>query len=307
MYIRFFLIVLVCCFNLVSVKLEGQEFNAEVKINTPKLKTVDPKIFKTLEGVLKQFFSERKWSDLLLKPEERINLTISLTIDEELSPTRFSAQLSIQATRPVFNSTYYTPIFQNLDKEFIFDYQEFEQLDYSENRISSNLTAMVAYYCYVVLGLDADTFSEMGGDPYFQKAQLIVNMVNQSGFASYKGWGQTGSIRNRYWLIENLLNVRMRDFRKGSYMYHLGGLDIMVDDPNKAQIQVKNALKEVQKANVAYVNTMIVQLFCFAKRDEISKIFSVSDMKTRQEIFDIMTSLDGTQVELYRKNLLNTP
>lgn len=292
------------CLLSMPVFFYGQEFIAKVTINTPKLQSADPKIFKSLESQLVQFINERKWSDNTYEIDERIELNLQITIDQEISATRFKGQLTLQAIRPVYNSTYNTVLLEIQDKEFEFIYQEFEALDFSETVYFSNLSSMLGFYAYIILGLDADSFSELGGDLYFQKAQQLMNNLPTNVVDGYPGWKQFNTTRNRFWLIENLLAVRMKPFRRAWYVYHLLGLDLMVEKPVQAQASVKAALEEIRKANNDYPSTFLIQLFCIAKRDEIIDIFKVSDQPTKASVFDIMSKIDGTQVEKYRSTLL---
>ena len=153
--------------------LQAQEFVCNVTINTPNMKTTDPKVFKSLKTAITEFVNTRKWSAQELKPEERIELNIIITIDEELSATTFRAQMTVQAVRPVYGSSYNSVLFQHLDKDFVFTYGEFEVLDFSENAFTSNLTSIIAFYAYIALGFDGDSFSELGGEDHLQKAQKI--------------------------------------------------------------------------------------------------------------------------------------
>lgn len=284
---------------------KAQEFNARVTVSAPKLQTADPKIFKTLETQLQQFMNERKWSDKIYAPDERIEMSITITIKQEVSQTRFTAQCGVQAVRPVYNSTYNSAILELIDQDFTFDYQEFDNLDFSENQYFSNLTAMLGFYAYMVLGLDGDTFQEFGGEEYFQKANAIVNYIPQNSAAEFPGWRPGGSQRNRYWLIENILSVRMKSFRSALYMYHLAGLDQLYESPSMGLASMKAALDEIRTANQNYPATYLIQMFCQAKRDELVNTFTVADAKTKREVFDIMVKLDPTQANEYRKLLAN--
>ena len=152
----------------------GQDFNTQVTINTPKIQTVDPKIFKNLKTAIEEFMNSRDWIEDNFEPEERIELNIVITIDQELSQTEFAGQMTIQASRPVYNSGYNSVLFQNLDKQLKFTYGEYERLDFSENTFSSNLTSTLAFYAYVILGMDYDSFSELGGNEHLQKAQYCT-------------------------------------------------------------------------------------------------------------------------------------
>lgn len=280
--------------------LSAQEIISSVTINTPKLQTADPKIFKSLKTALEEFLNNRKWTDDAYDPAEKIEMNVIITIDEELSQTSFKAQLTIQASRPAYNSAYNSVLFQYLDKDFYFNYGEFEVLDFTEGQFSSNLTSTIAYYAYVVLGMDYDSFSELGGEKYLNKALDIVNAVPRG---AAKGWTMQEGDRNRYWLIENLTNVRMQTFRRAMYQYHLLGLDRLSKEETRADgiTAIEKALSMVRDANQAYPATMLVQLFVNAKRDEILNIFTVADLKTRRKIYEYMVKLDGTHAGDYQK------
>jgi Domain of unknown function (DUF4835) len=296
-----FILSLFVCSSFVSF---AQEFKTKVTISTPKLQSADPKIFKTLESQLIQFLNDRKWTDNTYELDERIELNIQIVIDQEISSTRFKGQMTLQAIRPVYNSTYNTVLLELQDKEFEFNYQEFEALDFSETVYFSNLCSMLGFYAYVVLGLDSDSYAELGGDQYFLKAQQVLNNLPSNVVDGFPGWKQFGTTRNRFWLIENILAVRMKTFRSAWYAYHLLGLDAMVDKPTQGQAAIKTAIEEFKKANNDYPTTMLIQLFCIAKRDEIIDIFKVTDQPTKTAVFDAMSRMDGTQVEKYRLGLM---
>lgn len=284
--------------------ISAQEIVSNITINTPKLQTADPKIFKNLKSALQEFINNRKWSEDSYLQEEKIDLNVIITIDEEISQTAFRAQLTIQASRPVYNSSYNSVLIQHLDKEFYFTYGEFEVLDFTEGSFSSNLTSTIAFYVYVVLGLDYDSFAELGGDKYLNKAQDILNAVPRG---AAKGWTMQDGDRNRYWLIENLLNVRMQGLRRAMFQYHLLGLDRLSqeDTRTEALAAIEKALTAIRDANAAYPASMIVQTFVNSKRDEILNVFSVADLRTRRRIYDIMIKIDGTHAADYQK--LTTP
>jgi hypothetical protein len=189
---------------------------------------------------------------------------------------------------------------QHLDKDFYFSYGEFEVLDFTEGSFSSNLTSTIAYYVYVVLGLDYDSFAELGGDKYLNKALDITNAVPRG---ASKGWTMQDGDRNRYWLIENLLNVRMQGFRRGMYQYHLLGLDRLSSEENRAEglAAIEKALTAARDANQAVPASMLIQTFVNTKRDEILNIYSVADLRTRRRIYDIMIKIDGTHAADYQK------
>lgn len=298
-----FIYRLVCLFlfvGLYGTSAYAQEFNAEVTVNTPKIQSVDPKVFKNLETVLEEFLSTRNWVEDDFEPAERIDLNIVITINEEVSQTYFKGEMAIQASRPVYNSGYNSILFQTLDKNFEFGYQEYERLDFSENTYTSNLTSTLAFYAYVILGMDYDSFSEMGGSEYLQKAQNILNAVPQNGPT---GWSARGGVnRNRYWLIENLLNPRMQDMRRAMYQYYLLGIDRIAqeDQTTKGLMAILKALKTVENTNQSNPNSMLVQIFSDAKKDEIINLFQVADFNTKRQVYGIMVKLDAQHANDYR-------
>lgn len=278
----------------------AQDFNTQVTINTPKIQSVDPKIFKNLETAIEEFMNTRNWVEDNFEPEELIDLNIVITINEELSQTDFKGIMTIQASRPVYNSGYNSVLFQNLDKEFNFTYGEYERLDFSENTFTSNLTSTLAFYAYVILGMDYDSYAELGGEEHLQKAQDILNTVPQGT----EGWGATGGIvnRSRYWIIENLLSPRMQNMRRAMYQYYMLGLDRIAqeDQTEKGLSAVLSALEAIDAANQSNPNTMWVQLFSDAKKDEIINLFQVADFNTKRKVYGIMVKLDGTRANDYR-------
>ncbi len=284
----------------------AQEFKCDVTINTPKAFNTDPKVFKSLKTALTEFVNNRKWTEQELTPEERIELNIIITINEELSATSFGAHLTVQAARPVYNSGYSSVLLQHLDKDFVFSYGEFEVMDFTENAYTSNLTSIIAFYAYIVLGLDADSFSELGGEEYYQKAQTIVNTAPASAPA---GWKMNDRIavdgRSRYFLINNLLNPRVQPMRRAFYQYYLLGLDLLSKTETRGDglKAMSTALEAIQRVNTEFPASMIVQVFANMKRDEIVGAFAVADITTRRKIHDIMIKLDGTKAEQYKELL----
>lgn len=287
-------------FVLATVGVQAQELTFSVKINTLKLQTVDPKVFITLEQTVAEFLNNQKWTNEIFETNERINCNLVLTIQEELSPTSFKADLAIQASRPVFGSTYETRMLNHLDKEVTFSYEQFQPLIYSKNVFNDNLSSILAFYVYVILGMDADSFSLFGGDEHYQTAQEILNTVPQNVASSAAGWRSVEGNRNRYWIIENILSPRVRALRQGLYEYHRQGLDMMASDVNTGRAIVLQALEEVDKVNQSYPNAMIIQMFSNAKSDEIVEIFKRGTRQEQDRVVQIMVKVDATNASKYR-------
>ncbi|MDZ4680744.1 MAG: DUF4835 family protein [Saprospiraceae bacterium] len=287
-------------FVLAAVSLQAQELTFSVKINTLKLQTVDPKVFITLEQSVAEFLNNQKWTDEIFETNERINCNLVLTIQEELSPTSFKADVAIQTSRPVFGSSYETRMLNHLDKEVTFSYEQFQPLIYSKNVFNDNLSSILAFYIYIILGMDADSFSLFGGDEHYQTAQEILNTVPQNVASSAAGWRSTEGSRNRFWIIENILSPRVRPLRQGLYEYHRQGLDMMSNDVNTGRAIVLQALEEVDKVNQSYPNAMIVQMFSNAKSDEIVEIFKRGTRPEQDRVVQIMVKVDATNAAKYR-------
>ncbi len=282
---------------------QAQEFLANVTINTPKLQVADPKIFKSLKNALTEFINSRKWTNDEYTQEEKIDLNIVLTIEKENSATSFAGQITVQATRPVYNSGYNSIIFQHLDKDFNFSYGEFEVLDFTENAFTSNLTSVVGFYAYVVLGLNYDSFAELGGEDYLQKALTILNNVPSGAGAGWKMADATSVVnRSRYWLIENLLNVRVQPMRRAFYQYYLLGLDLLSKSDTRPQglANLLKSLEAIQKVNDQYPASMLIQTFTTMKRDELAQLFLVADVATKRKAYDLLVKLDGAKADTYK-------
>ena len=280
----------------------AQELNVQVTINTPKLQTVDPKVFETLETAIQEFMNNQKWTDFEYEQEERIQCNIQLTIDKEVSATSFEAELAIQASRPVYNSGYETVLLNHRDKDVQFEYQQFQPLEYAENSYNNNLTAILAFYAYVIIGMDEDSFAPLGGTPYLQTAQDILNNVPSSAAARYPGWRSLDSNRNRYWMMENLLSPRVRPYREAMYDYHRHGLDVMAQNPDAGRAIIADALStKVADVNRTYPNTMILQMFTNAKRSEIISIFQQSPVKEKNVVIQVMAKVDKANSSEYQK------
>ena len=292
---------LFCLF--IAGQLSAQELNATVRINTPQLQRTERKVFDQLETSLREFMNNSKWGTDQFTQDERIKCTFIMTIDSEGDNNTFSGNLAVQATRPVFKSGYETTIFATQDKDVSFVYEQNQPIEFApENSENQNLPAIFAFYAYVILGLDYDSFSQYGGDNFLQTAQqMIVNIQNSSTNKS-PGWKPSNGdkSRSRYWLAENLNSPRTRIMRNGFYTYHRKGLDMFTVDQEEARKSVISSLEDIEKAGVAYLNAMIIQLFAQAKRDEIVEMMKNATIQQRQRVFQIMVKLDPANTQRYK-------
>ncbi|MFT6148721.1 MAG: hypothetical protein ACJAUH_001407 [Saprospiraceae bacterium] len=283
-----------------AVMAQAQEFQAKVTVNTPKLQSADPKIFVTLQNSIRDMLNNTKWSEDVFEPVEQIQLTITINIKEEISATSFKADMAIQAVRPVYNSSYETVIFASQDQDVKFTYEEYQPVEFSKNTFTDNLSSILGFYAYTILGLDYDSFSELGGDPHFQEAQNIVSTIPSNIAQSAGGWTsiEKGQ-RSRYWLIENILNPRMIPYRKAIYLYYRGGLDRMADDSETALTACATAITQIAEANKAYRNSMIIQIFAQMKSTEILQIFINANTTQKQRVYKAMIQLDAANTSKY--------
>ena len=281
--------------------LLAQELEFEVTINTPKLQTADPKVFENLEKSIEEFLNNRKWTEDVYEPEERIKCKIQLTIEEELSATKFRANIAVQSRRPIFKSGEETPMLNHVDKDFIFNYEPFQPIVFSKNLYQDNLSSILGFYAYIIIGMDYDSFSPLGGEKYFQTAQDILTSVPQNAASQFPGWRQLDGNRNRYWIIENLLNPRVRDFRQAMYEYHRLSLDTMSEDANAGRAVMTNAINKINDVSRNYPNAMILQMFCNSKRSEVIEIFKKGTKAEKDKCHKTMVRIDAANASEYRK------
>lgn len=293
----YLLCILILCLSI--VKSEAQELNLDVRINTPALRLADPKVFQTLETSIKEFLNNTSWTDDEFEPKERIEGSFQINITDDLASNTFTADFYVTASRPVYGSNYYSTLLNHVDRSITFSYQEFAPLFNNKNAFSDNLSAILTYYAYVIIGFDYDSFSPLGGDKYFQIANNIVASVPPAVSSSDKAWTSLNSSQNRYWLIENLLSPRVKPYRRAFYDYHRRGLDLMTRDQEKAKIILLASLKSIDDVNKAYYDSMIIQMFANSKKQELLDIFIPADRGDRLKVYDIMSKLSPSQVSEY--------
>jgi hypothetical protein len=288
---------------------KAQEITARIKVMDNQLQTtVDKKIFRTLESSMNNFINKRKWTKDAYKINEKIECQFLINLKSMVELNVFEASLTIQAARPVFQSTYLSPIINYQDANFTFKYVEGQPMEFNENRVSgsdplvSNLTAVMVYYIYIILGYDYDSFSLRGGDEYFQKALNIVN--NAPDASQISGWKSfENNNRNRYWLSENLINNRYALIHDFYYSYYRKGLDKMYEDEVAARQEVLNALVTLDEVNRETPNLMIIQFFMLGKSAELIGVFKKADTPTRNKVVELLTKLDVSNAAKYKQEL----
>ncbi|MEO6167317.1 MAG: DUF4835 family protein [Chitinophagales bacterium] len=288
-----FLFTLLC----IVASARSQELNCTVKVITAQLQTADPKIFQTLQKSIYEFMNNRKWTNDNFTASERIECSILINITQEISSDKFGAQITIQSNRPVFSSGYNSTVLKWADKDFQFQYAEYQPLEFNENTYLSSLTSVLAYYAYTIIGFDYDSFSPSGGTAYYQKAQNIVNAAQST---SEPGWKSYESIRNRYWLINNLLNTKFENVRTALYKYHREGLDKMFENPDQGRRAISESLNLLSKANEDSPNSMIMQVLLQGKSDELVNIYSKATPQEKSNAVQILSKLDASNSSKYQ-------
>lgn len=249
----------------------GQELNCTVTVNSDQVFQTNQTVFATLERSLAEFINKTRWTDRVYAENERLNCRIFITVTN-FESSRFQATIQLQSSRPVFNTSYESPVFNYKDDQFNFEYFEFQPLVFNENVFNSNLVGVISYYVYIMLGLDADTFELEGGTEFYKKAQGIVTQAQGSNLA---GWGQTASDnRTRFQLVDNLLSNTFREYRIALYNYHRKGLDIMADNTNTGKQVISGSLRLFETLIQRRPNAFLIQTFFDAKAEEIQNIFS---------------------------------
>ena len=284
-------------FLLVMTDVFCQELNCKVLVNADQIQTTDRNVFKDMERGIATFMNTRKWTTDSYKNYERINCGIFLNISKMPSIGSFTASAQITVARPVFNTNYETVLLNFADREWEFEYIESQPLEYNDNAYINNLTSMLAFYAYIIIGMDADSFSEKGGDQYFQRALMVVNNSQQSNRA---GWQSIGSNRNRYNLIENINNPQMVELRKNTYKYHRLALDSFDKKPDESRQIILTALTNVKAVWQIYPNSIFIITFFDSKANELVNVFSEGNLNTRREVYDLLMTVDPKR-NIYQK------
>ncbi len=294
-------ILIIFCL-LVSTTCFSQELNCTVTINATQIQTSDLGIFRDMKIAFEQFMNSRKWTNDSYKTHEKINCKMLVTITKMPAVGNFTATVQIQSARPVYNSNYSSLVFNFADRDWEFEYIESLPMEFNDNTYINNLTSMLALYAYLIIGVDYDTFSELGGTPYFQKALMVVNNAQPS---NRPGWESQGNNRNRYWIVENFNSSQMVDLRKALYSYHRLALDTFDKDPDKSRALILKGLKDIKKIRDINPLAVLVISFFDAKGKELANLFSSGNIQLRREAYDIITTIDPSNRSSYEKMIQN--
>jgi len=278
----------------------AQELKCNVQVNAQKIQGTNKQKFQTMQKAIYEFMNNTKWTPNVFSIEERIECTIQINLTEEVSTDRYKGTMQIQSNRPVYNSSYNSVLLNFRDQDIEFSYTEFQPMDFNENTYISDLTSILGYYAYLIIGFDYDTFSSHGGNPYFEKAEKIVNNAQNSAI---KGWKSFENKINRYWIISNILDNKYDPVREFMYKYHRLGLDIMADKPAQARQVITESIKDLQKVYREKPDALMayLQLIFDAKADEFVNIYSEGFPDERNRVYKILSEINPSNINKYKK------
>lgn len=280
-----------------SAIVKAQDLNARVQVLAPKIQTPNKRIFNALETAIKDFLNGRKWSADQISPQERIDCNFVINVTQWDGADTYSAEVQVQSSRPIYASNYNSTLLNLNDKDFNFTYTEGQTLDFNEQLFQSNLSSFFAFYAYVIVGMDYDSFSKLGGTPYFQHAQAIVNAAQTS---SYTGWKAFDSNQNRYWLSENLNTNVYNDIRAFNYIYHRLGLDVMAANPDQGLQTIIQALPALADIDRQRTGAMFPQVFFTAKNNELLQVLGKANPQQREAAYQILVKADPANGNKYQ-------
>lgn len=296
-FLRIIILLVAVTFALAS---EAQELKCTVTINSDQIQGSNKEVFNTLRSSIEDFVNNTKWTNLTFQEKERIECSMMLVV-KSMENNIMSCEFTCQSRRPVYGTSYSTPVLNFQDKTFSFAYQEFDRMDFQQSTFTSNLTALVAYYCYLIIGYDMDSFSRLGGTPYFQVCEQIVTSAQSASLdeSEAKGWKAFDSNRNRYALINNLIDEAFKPYRMFFYEYHRLGLDEMINNVANARARIANGLLVLKEANRARPATYVVTTFLDSKNDELVNIFAGGTAEEKKKVYDLLVDIDPTRMSIY--------
>ena len=286
------LCVLLAC--VLSFQVTSQELNAQVIVNSDLVNQTNQQIFKTLERTLKEFINTQVWTDEVFLNQEKITCSFVFNLSA-YSNDQFEATLQVQSERPVYQTNYDSPVLNFLDKDITFSYQEFQPLFFNESSFESNLISLISFYAYVIIGLDADTFLQNGGNRYFEKARQVLNLAQSS---VRKGWKPGDGLRNRFWLIDSLRSNTFKEYRQTMYNYHRSGLDQLTNDPIAGKKALMLSIQNLEPLFQRRPNAFLLQLFFDAKVEEIVNLFKEGpkiDFKKTEDVLKKIAPFFGSR------------
>ena len=294
-YIAIFLVSLV---GIAS--LRAQEINCTVTVNSDQIEGSNKQVYETLKSAIEEYMNQNRWTNMTFAEQEKIDCSMMLVV-KAVADNMYSCEMTLQSRRPVYGTTYTTPLLNFVDRNFNFTYQEFDRIEYQQNQFTTNLTAMLAYYCYLIIGHDMDSYQRLGGTPFFEQCEDIVNACQSASMdnSEQKGWLAFDSNRNRYALINNLLDEAFKKYRNYYYEYHRLGLDEMSGNVTNGRARIAAGIPVLKEAYRARPATYVINTFLDAKADELVDIFKKGTDKEKKEVYDLLVDIDPTRQNRY--------
>ena len=283
-----------------AVGMSAQEINCTVTVNSEQIEGSNKQIFQTLKTAIEEYMNQNRWTNMTYAVHEKIECSMLIVV-KKMENNMFTCEMTLQSRRPVYGTTYNTPLLNFKDNAFNFTYQEFDRIEYQQDQFTTNLTAMLAYYCYLIIGHDQDSFTRLGGTPFFEQCEQIVNACQSASMDNLeqKGWLAFESNRNRYALVNNLLDEVFKKYRNYYYEYHRLGLDEMSSNVTNGRARIAEGLPVLREAYRARPATYVINTFLDAKADELVDIFRQGTDKEKQDVYTILTDIDPTRQNTY--------
>ena len=281
--------------------VHAQELDARISINHSQVQGTDASVFDDLEQNLMRFVNERQWTSMQFYKNERIQCSFNITVTKyDKASNVFTCKAVVQANRPVYNASYTTTLYSNTDNDFNFEYAQFDQIQFNEEQVDNQLTALMAYYAYLIIGLDLDSFASMGGEDVLQQC---MNLTNNAQNLNYPGWKAFDSSRNRFAIINDYLDGAMKPFRQLQYDYYRNGLDVMATNADRGRAAITTALEEdLKKAHADRPLSLLPQIWTDYKRDELANIYrGKGTQKEKQSVYDILFGINASQNTAWEK------
>ena len=292
--------ILTLLYILLAASVGAQELQVKVKINSSQVEGTDKSVFENLQQTLEQWMNDKQWTELQFQKDERINVNFNITVQKyDKANNRFECSAMIQANRPVYNSAYTTTLYNNKDGDFNFDFAQFDQLNFMEENIDNQLTALMAYYAFLIIGLDLDSFGPMAGTEVLQRCMNLTNNAQDMGFP---GWKAFEDSRNRFAIINDYLDEAMKPFRQMQYDYYRKGLDEMSNNAERGRTNISEALELLKQAHQDKPLSLLPQIWTDYKRDELANIYKgKGTQKEKENVYNILFNLNASQSEAWNK------
>ena len=288
--IGFIVLLLVCGYA------SAQELNSKVQILAPNISNINKKNLDVLQNTIRDFLNNNKWTNETYLPQERVECNFVITVTGWDGSSGYSAEAQIQSSRPVYGSSYYSTLLNISDKDFNFNYNDGQTLDFSDQNFITNLSSLLGYYAYTIIGLDRDSFSNLGGTPLYAKAQNVINVAQTGGS---KGWKAFDGLRNRFWLNENLLNNSFKELRTFIYDYHLNGLDVLQNNPSNGSKNIIAMLPALQQMDKQKLGSIFPNVYFASKAEEITNVLAASDPQDKMKAYNLLSEIDPANISRY--------